>query len=165
MLKLEAGDDAAKVKWLDVDPENEDYKNLYASHKDWVDYVGRRLSADSKGPAGSKGSAGSKGPAGLKGQGSKLRTISLLDLTKVGSIVDPEWPEYKPTFFEHKVLKDERNVRGLKEPPSPRKWADPDELSDMDFQTELKGRKTYINSPPFGELMEQTLGEAVRFDS
>jgi ADP-ribose pyrophosphatase len=35
-LKLSAGDDASHVKWLDVDENVEDYKNLYASHKEFV---------------------------------------------------------------------------------------------------------------------------------
>lgn len=36
-LKLHAGDDAAQVKWLDIDDNNLEYKNLYASHKNFVD--------------------------------------------------------------------------------------------------------------------------------
>ena len=48
MLKLEAGDDAAMVKWLDVDPQNEDYKNLYASHKDYVNVAASRLVSTAK---------------------------------------------------------------------------------------------------------------------
>jgi len=37
MLSLHAGDDAAEVKWLDIDDSVADYKNLYASHKAFVD--------------------------------------------------------------------------------------------------------------------------------
>lgn len=33
---MKAGDDAAAVKWLDIDAENEHFKNLYASHKELV---------------------------------------------------------------------------------------------------------------------------------
>ena len=36
LLPLEAGDDAASVKWLDVDDSNATFANLYASHKDFV---------------------------------------------------------------------------------------------------------------------------------
>ena len=39
MLPLHAGDDAAAVRWLDVDPTQPDYNNLYASHKLWVDKI------------------------------------------------------------------------------------------------------------------------------
>ena len=39
MLPLHAGDDAAAVRWLDVDPSLPDYSNLYASHKLWVDKI------------------------------------------------------------------------------------------------------------------------------
>ena len=38
-----AGDDAAAVRWLDVDPREKDYNNLYASHKEWVDKVAAGL--------------------------------------------------------------------------------------------------------------------------
>jgi ADP-ribose pyrophosphatase len=36
-INLHAGDDAAAVKWLDVDADVADYRNLYASHKLFVD--------------------------------------------------------------------------------------------------------------------------------
>ena len=39
VLKLEAGDDAAAVTWLDVDSDEPRYANLYASHKATVDTV------------------------------------------------------------------------------------------------------------------------------
>ena len=32
-----------QVRWLDVDPENHHYRNLYASHKSWVDKVAAGL--------------------------------------------------------------------------------------------------------------------------
>jgi hypothetical protein len=35
-LKLEAGDDASHVRWLDIDDNEHDFKNLYASHRDMV---------------------------------------------------------------------------------------------------------------------------------
>jgi ADP-ribose pyrophosphatase len=38
-MAFNAGDDAAAVRWLDVDPTDKDYINLYASHKEWVDKV------------------------------------------------------------------------------------------------------------------------------
>jgi ADP-ribose pyrophosphatase len=47
LLPLEAGDDAAKVQWLDVDAANPHYAHLYAGHKDWVDEAQRRLSKSS----------------------------------------------------------------------------------------------------------------------
>ena len=43
LLRLEAGDDAANARWLDVNSENPLYVNLYASHKDWVDKVAIEL--------------------------------------------------------------------------------------------------------------------------
>ena len=43
MLKLHAGDDAAKVKWVDISADSDDYNNLYASHKDWVDMIEKRV--------------------------------------------------------------------------------------------------------------------------
>ena len=41
LLTLEAGDDAQSVKWVNIAPDSDDYNNLYASHKDWVDLVER----------------------------------------------------------------------------------------------------------------------------
>ena len=35
-LKLAAGDDATKVRWLDISDSEEDFRNLYASHRDMV---------------------------------------------------------------------------------------------------------------------------------
>jgi len=43
MLPLEAGDDATAVMWLDINEAEEKYRNLYASHKDWVDAVAAKL--------------------------------------------------------------------------------------------------------------------------
>jgi ADP-ribose pyrophosphatase len=43
LLPLHAGDDAADVSWLNVDEADERYKNLYASHKQWVDKVAATL--------------------------------------------------------------------------------------------------------------------------
>ena len=40
-----AGDDARKAEWMDVSEDNERYRNLYASHKMWVDQVRRHLGA------------------------------------------------------------------------------------------------------------------------
>ena len=76
---------------------------------------------------------------------------------------DQEWPEYKPKFFEHGVLT--KFARGVKEEPSVQKWSDPDALAIPEFQAELQKRKTFINTVPYGALIEQTLGEAVRFDT
>ena len=42
LLKLEAGDDAGKVKWVDISADSADYNHLYASHRDWVEIVERR---------------------------------------------------------------------------------------------------------------------------
>jgi len=39
MMPLHAGDDAAAVMWLDIDVNNDMYKNLYASHREWVDQI------------------------------------------------------------------------------------------------------------------------------
>jgi len=36
-LPLRAGDDAGDVMWLDVDPANSKFANLYASHRTWVE--------------------------------------------------------------------------------------------------------------------------------
>ena len=47
MLPLESGDDAAAVKWLDVDGDEQDYANLYASHREWVDDIKRSMREDS----------------------------------------------------------------------------------------------------------------------
>ena len=44
-LPLHAGDDAAQVMWLDVSDAEATYRNLYASHKEWVDEAARRLGA------------------------------------------------------------------------------------------------------------------------
>ena len=35
-MKLSAGDDAAKARWLDISDEESDFKNLYASHRNMV---------------------------------------------------------------------------------------------------------------------------------
>jgi len=43
MLPLEAGDDATDVMWLDVDDSDAKYRDLYASHKEWVDSVAEKL--------------------------------------------------------------------------------------------------------------------------
>ena len=45
-LPLHAGDDAGAVKWLDVAADQQDYRNLYASHKTWVDKVAAGLNAE-----------------------------------------------------------------------------------------------------------------------
>jgi ADP-ribose pyrophosphatase YjhB (NUDIX family) len=43
MLKLEAGDDARSVGWIDVDPTSDTYTTLYASHREWVDQCAQRM--------------------------------------------------------------------------------------------------------------------------
>lgn len=43
-LKLNAGDDAVGVQWVDITPE----LKLYASHKEMVDEVYRRITNSSK---------------------------------------------------------------------------------------------------------------------
>ena len=43
LLPLKAGDDASDVMWLNVDEAEPKYKRLYASHKDWVDLVSKKL--------------------------------------------------------------------------------------------------------------------------
>jgi hypothetical protein len=35
-LKLQAGDDAAKARWLDVNDSEDDFVKLYASHREMV---------------------------------------------------------------------------------------------------------------------------------
>jgi hypothetical protein len=35
-MRLQAGDDASKARWLDVSDEEEDFRKLYASHRDMV---------------------------------------------------------------------------------------------------------------------------------
>tara|TARA_B110001452_G_scaffold217544_1_gene189114 strand:+ start:1996 stop:2934 length:939 start_codon:yes stop_codon:yes gene_type:complete len=45
-LHLGAGDDAAAVVWMDTDDSDPRYKNFYASHKHWVDYVKRHYPKD-----------------------------------------------------------------------------------------------------------------------
>ena len=42
-LPLHAGDDAAKVRWLDLREDEADYQRLYASHKAMVDAAVRKL--------------------------------------------------------------------------------------------------------------------------
>ena len=43
-LPLKAGDDAKDVTWLDVDVSAESrYRDLYASHRDWVDRVAEKM--------------------------------------------------------------------------------------------------------------------------
>ena len=51
MLPLASGDDAADVMWLDIDADDERYRNLYASHKQWVDLIasGMRQSREREG--------------------------------------------------------------------------------------------------------------------
>lgn len=39
LLELRAGDDAAEVQWLEVGEHVEEYRNLYANHKEFVDKV------------------------------------------------------------------------------------------------------------------------------
>ena len=43
MLRLESGDDAKNVTWIDVDASSPKYMGLYASHKDWVDMVAQYM--------------------------------------------------------------------------------------------------------------------------
>ena len=44
MLQLRAGDDAAQVTWLDIDVGTEPrYRDLYASHRDWVDRIKEKM--------------------------------------------------------------------------------------------------------------------------
>ena len=41
---LSAGDDASRAIWLDVNPANNyRYRDLYASHREWVDHVAETL--------------------------------------------------------------------------------------------------------------------------
>jgi ADP-ribose pyrophosphatase len=49
-LRLEAGDDAGKVTWLDVDPSEDRYKRLYANHRDWVDMIDKTMSQQQEHP-------------------------------------------------------------------------------------------------------------------
>lgn len=42
-LAVHAGDDAADVTWLNVDDDDPRYRNLYASHKEWVDKAAGQL--------------------------------------------------------------------------------------------------------------------------
>ena len=37
LLKLRAGDDAAEVQWLEIGDHVDEYRKLYASHKQMVD--------------------------------------------------------------------------------------------------------------------------------
>ena len=43
LLPMHAGDDAAKVRWMTIDPKNPDYVELYASHREWVFIVDMEL--------------------------------------------------------------------------------------------------------------------------
>ena len=43
LLLLNAGKGAVEVKWLDIDPKDDEYSNLYAGHKLWVDYVAESI--------------------------------------------------------------------------------------------------------------------------
>ncbi|KAL1527371.1 hypothetical protein AB1Y20_016041 [Prymnesium parvum] len=43
MLPLHAGDDAKAVMWLTINENDPKYSRLYASHKDWVDRVNKRM--------------------------------------------------------------------------------------------------------------------------
>ena len=40
---MHAGDDAAKVKWMTVDKNDDDFLGLYASHREWVEAVDLEL--------------------------------------------------------------------------------------------------------------------------
>ena len=48
-LPLAAGTDAVSCKWLDVDPNHEDYAHLYASHRQWVDEIARHMEMELQG--------------------------------------------------------------------------------------------------------------------
>lgn len=51
MLKLQAGDDAAGVKWLEIGDHNPEYLALYASHKTFVDMLLDKPTQDAPAPA------------------------------------------------------------------------------------------------------------------
>lgn len=42
-ITLAAGDDATAVTWLDVSDDEKRYVNLYASHRDWIEFVSKGL--------------------------------------------------------------------------------------------------------------------------
>eukprot|EP00004_Rigifila_ramosa_P023943 TRINITY_DN681_c0_g1_i1.p1 TRINITY_DN681_c0_g1~~TRINITY_DN681_c0_g1_i1.p1 ORF type:complete len:403 (+),score=51.11 TRINITY_DN681_c0_g1_i1:70-1209(+) len=42
-LKIQAGDDAQQVKWLDIDNANPEYLHLFASHRDFVETAVRQV--------------------------------------------------------------------------------------------------------------------------
>ena len=44
-IKLKSGDDAQAVMWLSIDKSIKEYQELYASHREWVDGIARRLDA------------------------------------------------------------------------------------------------------------------------
>ena len=47
-LPLPAGDDAGNVMWLDVDPSNPKFFNLYASHREWVEEAARQVETNAR---------------------------------------------------------------------------------------------------------------------
>ena len=52
-------DEVAAVRWLDVDPHDQDYRNLYASHMEWVDKVAAGLRDQGVGRGSEHGMPGS----------------------------------------------------------------------------------------------------------
>ena len=47
------------MRWLDVDPRDQDYHNLYASHMEWVDKVAAGLRDQGVGRGSEHGMPGS----------------------------------------------------------------------------------------------------------
>lgn len=62
-LPLRAGDDATSVRWLDVDPSSNRFAKLYASHRQWVEQVARRLEEEAAAAEG-RSSTDSAAPGG-----------------------------------------------------------------------------------------------------
>ena len=72
------------------------------------------------------------------------------------------WPEYKPVPFEHPSLAEFARQIDADPKSVPKKWADPAEAKAI--RAELEERITIINSPEFGEKVEQRLVEVCEFD-
>eukprot|EP00966_Prymnesium_polylepis_P050500 1169017-Prymnesium_polylepis.1 len=136
LLQLKAGDDAAKVVWLETNPEAEPrYAMLYASHRNWVDRVAESMHVH------------------VKARSQEWRAYP-----KRSPVPDAKvswrapYAEYAPVDFT-----DVSVVASSRDTPGADTWADPTDVAYVDprfgtkesratsklFATELAGRRTF----------------------
>ncbi|KAL3927309.1 MAG: hypothetical protein SGPRY_002879, partial [Prymnesium sp.] len=139
LLNLKAGDDAAKVIWLETDPQREPrYASLYASHRKMVDRVAETMHQH------------------VRARRSTSHYPARAEVPQRGVSWRKPFPEYAPPDFTHRKI-----VSISRDSPGPG-HADPTDMEHVDavsgerFAAELEQRETFEG--PI--LMEQVSSQA-----